>query len=87
MCVFVGFCFVFACFFFETLDELEKFLREVPHIRVYTWDSKTGKWVSWARVKRVEDNLQVTIPTVKGVVKINIDLQTGKIATKSLEKM
>lgn len=73
-------------FFFETLDELEKFLEEVPHIKAYTWDSKTKKWVPWARIERAEDNLKVTIPTVKGVIRINVDLHTGKVKTKMLEK-
>jgi len=73
-------------FFFETLVELEKFMQEVPNIKAYTWDSRTKKWVPWARIDRAEDSLKITIPTPKGIVKINIDLHAGKIKTKKLER-
>lgn len=73
-------------FFFETLVELEKFMQEVPNIKAYTWDSKIKKWVPWARIERTEDSLEVIIPTPKEVVRINIDLHSGKIKTKKLEK-
>lgn len=73
-------------FFFETPVELEKFMQEVPNIKAYTWDSKTKKWVPWAHIERVKDSLEVTIPTTKGVVKIDINLHTGEIKTKKLEK-
>ncbi|MCD6164855.1 MAG: hypothetical protein J7J30_05435 [Candidatus Odinarchaeota archaeon] len=73
-------------FFFENLVELEKFMQEVPNIKAYTWDSKIKKWVPWAHIEKAEDSLKVTIPTPKGIVKIAVDLHTGKVTTKKLEK-